>query len=149
MEHKDSGKIFWVFVTHLPTADQGGQENMARVVNSFAQSKAGNDPSILLGDMNAAPAKNADTYNALTEYWTDGNTDKWGTHSGSSASYYYPWEQMTSNSTYIQQRRIDHVMTKGCTASSYKITPVTYEAADGNLWCPSDHLPVTAKVAIP
>ena len=148
MEHKDSGKIFWVFVTHLPTADQGGQENMAMVVNRFAQSKAGNDPSILLGDMNAAPAKNADTYNALTEYWTDGNTDKWGTHSGSSASYYYPWEQMTSASTYIQQRRIDHVMTKGCTASSYKITPVTYEAADGNLWCPSDHLPVTAKVAI-
>lgn len=147
--HKSTGKMFWVFVTHLPTADQGGQENMARVVNRFAQSKARNEPSILLGDMNAAPAKNADTYNALTEYWTDGNTDEWGTHSGSSASYYYPWEQMTSNSTYIQQRRIDHIMTKGCTASSYKITPVTYEAADGNLWCPSDHLPVTAKVAIP
>ena len=104
MEHKDSGKIFWVFVTHLPTADQGGQENMARVVNSFAQSKAGNDPSILLGDMNAAPAKNADTYNALTEYWTDGNPDKWGTHSGSSTNYYYPWEQMTSASTYIQKK---------------------------------------------
>lgn len=146
--YKSTGKIFWVFVTHLPTESQDGQENMARVVNRFAQSKARNEPSILLGDMNAAPAKNADTYNALTEYWTDGNTDKWGTHSGSSASYYYPWEQMTSNSTYIQQRRIDHVMTRECTASSYKITPVTYEAADGNLWCPSDHLPVTAKVAI-
>ena len=146
--HKSPGKMFWVFVTHLPTESQGGQENMAKVVNRFAQSKAGNEPSILLGDMNAAPAKNADTYIALTEYWTDGNTDKWGTHSGSSASYYYPWDQMTSASTYIQQRRIDHVMTKFCTASSYKITPVTYEAADGNLWCPSDHLPVTAKVAI-
>ena len=146
--HKNTGKMFWVFVTHLPTESQGGQENMAKVVNKFAQSMAGNEPSILLGDMNAAPAKNADTYNALTEYWTDGNTDKWGTHSGSSASYYYPWEQMTSNSTYIQQRRIDHVMTRECTASSYKITPVTYEAADGNLWCPSDHLPVSAKVTI-
>jgi endonuclease/exonuclease/phosphatase family metal-dependent hydrolase len=37
--HKSTGKMFWVFVTHLPTASQGGHENMAKVVNKFAQSK--------------------------------------------------------------------------------------------------------------
>ena len=40
-KHKETGKVFWVFVTHLPTKDQGGQENMAKVVNRFAQQKAG------------------------------------------------------------------------------------------------------------
>ena len=143
LRHRESSKDFWIFVTHLPTEDQGGQENMANVVNKFAQSKAGNAPAILLGDMNANP--NSTTYDTLTDYWIDGNNNSWGTMSGSSANYHYSVATYTTGRT---DRRIDHIMTKGCTASSYKITPVTYVGADGEVWCPSDHLPVTAKVTI-
>lgn len=141
-KHKETEKIFWVFVTHLPTKDQGGQENMAKVVNRFAQHKAGNDPAVLIGDMNANPSSEA--YATLTSYWTDGNNRNWGTMSGSSANYYYP------TSTYSKgrpDRRIDHLMTRGCTAANYRTTIMTFKVGNED-WCPSDHLPVTATVTI-
>lgn len=141
-KHKETGKIFWVFVTHLPTADQGGQENMAKVVNRFAQQKAGDAPAILIGDMNANPS--SETYKTLTQYWKDGNNRSWGTMSGSSANYYYP---TTTYSNNRPDRRIDHLMTKGCTASNYRTTIITYKVGNEE-WCPSDHLPVTATVSI-
>ena len=141
--HKGSGKIFWVFITHLPTEDQGGMENMAKVVNKFAQQKAGNAPAILIGDMNANPDSQA--YATLTNYWDDGNSNVWGTLSGSSTKYYYSVKTMSDGRN---DRRIDHILTKGCEASAYQRTVITYEV-DENDWCPSDHLPVTAKVAIP
>ena len=142
MKHKDTGKVFWVFVTHLPTEGQGGQENMANVVNEFAQFKSGSEPAILLGDMNAHPSTT--TYAILTDYWMDGNNNDWGTMSGSSSNYHYSVETFTTGRT---DRRIDHILTKGCTATSYRFTPVTYEV-DGEEWCPSDHLPVTATISI-
>ena len=141
--HKGSGKIFWVFITHLPTEEQGGQENMAKVVNKFAQQKAGNGPAILIGDMNANPDSQA--YSTLTSYWNDGNSNVWGTLSGSSTKYYYSVKTMSDGRN---DRRIDHILTKGCEASAYQRTVITYEV-DENDWCPSDHLPITAKVAIP
>lgn len=141
-KHKETGKIFWVFVTHLPTADQGGQENMAKVVNRFAQQKAGDAPAILIGDMNANPS--SETYKTLTQYWKDGNNRSWGTMSGSSANYYYPTATYSNNRP---DRRIDHLMTKGCTASNYRTTIMTYKVGSED-WCPSDHLPVTATVTI-
>lgn len=145
MKHIESGKMFWIFVAHLPTSSQGGQENMAKVVNKFAQSKVGSDPAILLGDMNSGP--DTEAYGNLTDYWADGNINNWGTLSGSSANY-DQWYSVTKFTTGRTDRRYDHIMTRNCTASSYKLTPVTYAAADGNDWCPSDHLPVTAKVTI-
>ena len=141
-KHKETGKIFWVFVTHLPTKDQGGQENMSKVVNRFAQQKAGNDPAILIGDMNANPSSEA--YKNLTSYWTDGNTQNWGTMSGSSSNYYYPTATYSNNRP---DRRIDHLMTRGCTAKNYRRTIITYKVGNED-WCPSDHLPVTATVTI-
>ena len=141
-KHKETEKIFWVFVTHLPTKDQGGQENMAKVVNRFAQQKAGNDPAILIGDMNANPSSEA--YATLTSYWADGNNRNWGTMSGSSANYYYP---TSTYSTGRPDRRIDHLMTRGCTAANYRTTIMTFKVGNED-WCPSDHLPVTATVTI-
>ena len=141
-KHKETGKIFWVFVTHLPTKDQGGQENMSKVVNRFAQQKAGNDPAILIGDMNANPSSEA--YKNLTSYWTDGNNQSWGTMSGSASNYYYPTSTYSNNRP---DRRIDHLMTRGCTAKNYRRTIITYKVGNED-WCPSDHLPVTATVTI-
>ena len=141
-KHKETGKIFWVFVTHLPTKDQGGQENMSKVVNRFAQQKAGNDPAILIGDMNANPSSEA--YKNLTSYWTDGNNQSWGTMSGSASNYYYPTATYSNNRP---DRRIDHLMTRGCTATKYRRTIITYKVGTED-WCPSDHLPVTATVTI-
>ena len=141
-KHKETGKIFWVFVTHLPTNSQGGQENMAKVLNRFTQQKAGNAPAILIGDMNANPS--SETYATLTKSWTDGNTQNWGTMSGSASNYYYPTATYSNNRP---DRRIDHLMTRGCTAKNYRRTIITYKVGNED-WCPSDHLPVTATVTI-
>lgn len=147
--HKDTGKVFWLFVTHLPTDSQGGAYNMAGVVNSFAKQKAGTDPAILTGDMNCSPAMSsvaaAAAYRRLISYWTDGNIESTdGTQSGSSTKYYYSVDDFTKNHP---ERRIDHIMTRGCTASDYRTIVVTY-TADGKAWCPSDHLPVRATITI-
>ena len=139
--HIDTGKQFWLFVTHIPTKKQGGAENMAEVVNRFAKSTAGDLPSILTGDMNNGPG--SDAYTVLTSYWKDGNTASWGTLSGSSANYdYYSIDEF---STDRPDRRIDHIMTRGGTASNYKLITTTY-TLDGIQWCPSDHLPVAATI---
>lgn len=143
MTHIASKTQFWVFVTHLPTSSQGGASNMAYVVNNFAKSKAGDAPSILLGDMNSAPGSYA--YRLLCRYWRDGNENDWGTMSGSSSSYYYPVTEYPVGNT---EKRIDHIMTRGCTASDYRIIKTTYTGSDGKQWCPSDHLPVVATITI-
>ena len=141
--HIASGKEFWLFVTHLPTSSQGGAENMAGVVNRYALSKAGTAPAILTGDMNSAP--DTEAYSILTRYWQDGNAKAtWGTLSGSSKKYYYSVKEFTEGRS---DRRIDHIMTRGCTASDYHPVVVTYDV-DGNPWCPSDHLPVVATITI-
>lgn len=140
MTHKESGREFWLFVTHLPTSSQGGAYNMAGVVNRYAAQKAGDAPAILTGDMNNAPGSSV--YRRLTSYWKDGNTASWGTLSGSSTNYYYPVDQFTEDRS---DRRIDHIMTRGCTASDYHTVVVTY-TVDGQAWCPSDHLPVVATI---
>ena len=147
--HKDSKKVFWLFVTHLPTDSQGGGYNMAGVVNSFAAKKAGSAPAILMGDMNCSPAMSevscTATYRRLYLYWTDANAEsKLGTLSGSSASYYYTVDVFTKKHP---ERRIDHVMTRGCSAKNYHSVVETY-TYEGKVWCPSDHLPVVATVTI-
>lgn len=143
MTHKVSNQEFWLFVTHLPTSSQGGALNMAGVLNRFAASKAGSAPAILLGDMNSAPG--SDAYNTLTSYWQDGNSGStWGTMSGSSTNYYYSVGTFTKNHP---DRRIDHIMTRGCTASDYHTVVETYTVS-GQQWCPSDHLPLVAKIVI-
>jgi len=143
MTHRASGKEFWLFVTHLPTASQGGSYNMSGVVNGFAAHKAGNAPAILTGDMNSAPG--TDTYRRLISYWKDGNQEAtWGTQSGSSTNYYYTADVFTRNHP---ERRLDHIMTRGCTATDYWTIVVTY-TVDGKAWCPSDHLPVSATITI-
>ena len=143
MTHKASKKEFWLFVTHLPTSSQGGAANMAVVVNHFASHKAGSAPAILTGDMNSAPG--SDGYKALTRYWQDGNRSAtWGTLSGSSTKYYYTVDDFTKDRS---DRRIDHIMTRGCKATDYRTVVVTY-TADDKSWCPSDHLPVVATITI-
>ena len=141
--HIASGKEFWAFPTHLPHPDHGGALNMAKVVNRFAAEKAGSAPAILFGDMNCAPGHEEETYRALLDYWKDGNINaSWGTVSGSSKSYYYPWESYSGGHP---ERRIDHIMTKNCTASDYRRVVVTYTINESQ-WCPSDHLTVAATV---
>ena len=143
MTHIACQKEFWLFVTHLPTDSQGGAENMAGVVNSYAASKIGAAPAILTGDMNSDPGSEA--YKKLTSYWQDGNAAAtWGTLSGSSKKYYYTVDVFSNNHP---ERRIDHIMTKRCKASGYHPVVVTYNV-DGAEWCPSDHLPVVATVTL-
>ncbi len=143
MTHIASKTQFWVFITHLPTSSQGGAANMAYVVNNFAKSKAKDAPSILLGDMNSTPGSYA--YRLLCRYWRDGNVNNWGTMSGSSTNYYYPVEEYSPDNPGA---RIDHIMTRGCEATDYRLIKTSYTGPDGNLWCPSDHLPVVATVTI-
>lgn len=141
--HLASGKDFWFFVTHLPTKSQGGAANMAAVVNHLAKSTTSEKPAILAGDMNSALGSVA--YRNLLSYWSDSNIEAtWGTLSGSSANYYYTVDVFTTNHP---DRRIDHIMTRGCTASDYHTIVSTY-TLNGKEWCPSDHLPLVATVTL-
>lgn len=166
--HKVSGKVFYFFVTQLPTYGQDGgsgtsNTNMSGGVNAFATAKAGSYPQILVGDMNSAPGSNNETgYNNLKTYWTDayeavsaaGNLASFyttypGTQSGTDESWQYSIVQYTKNHA---ERRIDHIMTHGaCTAQSYRTVRNVYEFGSGEdavTCCPSDHLPVVAYITL-
>lgn len=166
--HKVSNKVFYFFVTQLPTYGQDGgsgtsNTNMSGGVNAFATAKAGSYPQILVGDMNSAPESNNETgYNKLKVYWTDayeavsaaGNLASFyttypGTQSGTGESWQYSIVQYTKNHA---ERRIDHIMTHGaCTAQSYRTVRNVYEFGSGEdavTCCPSDHLPVVAYITL-
>jgi len=166
--HKVSGKVFYFFVTQLPTYGQDGgsgtsNTNMSGGVNAFAAAKAGSYPHILVGDMNSAPGHNNQAgYNKLKTYWTDayeavnaeGNLASFyqtysGTQSGTGDTYLYSILQFTKNH---MERRIDHIMTHGaCTAQSYRTVRNVYEFGSGEsaVTCaPSDHLPVVSYITL-
>ena len=160
--HNATKGEFYLFVTHLATKAQGGAQNMASVVNSFAASKAGSAPKILCGDMNSAPSSDyevAAPYRTLKAYWTDayekvsadGNIGEYATSQGtlsgspssSSTSGHYDIATYTDNHP---ERRIDHIMTNGsCAATTYSTIKTTYTIS-GETWAPSDHLPVVATI---
>ena len=166
--HKVSGKVFYFFVTQLPTYGQDGgsgtsNTNMSGGVNAFATAKAGSYPQILVGDMNSAPGHSSeDGYNKLKTYWTDayeavsaaGNLASFystysGTQSGTGATWQYSILQYTKNHP---ERRIDHIMTHGaCTAQTYRTVRNIYEFGSGEdaVTCsPSDHLPVVSYITL-
>ena len=160
--HKASGKKFYFFVTQLPTSQQSSY-NLAEsgAVNSFATSKAGSTPVILVGDMNSTDhSSNVNQAGAqkLKEYWTDayeylnangGLLDFYktysGTQSGSGEDYYYDILRFCKNHP---ERRLDHIMVHGaCTVQSYRTVRNVY-TYDDNPWAPSDHLPVVSYITL-
>ena len=170
--HKVSGKVFYFFVTQLPTYGQDGgngtsNTNMSGGVNAFATAKAGSYPQILVGDMNSAPGHSSEAgYNKLKTYWTDayeavsaaGNLASYyntysGTQSGTGDTFLYSILQFTKNHP---ERRIDHIMTHGaCTAQTYRTVRNTYvfdpndQVDDDEVVCaPSDHLPVVSYITL-
>ena len=175
--HKVSGKVFYFFVTQLPTYGQDGgsgtsNTNMSGGVNAFASAKAGSYPQILVGDMNSSPTHdNAAGYTKLKNYWTDayetlyaaheaaGDINDWfykkypGTQSGTGDTYLYSIMRFTGNGKGSNpQRRIDHIMTHGaCTVQSYRTVRNTYSFGSGEdeVQCaPSDHLPVVSYITL-
>jgi len=165
--HKVSSKVFYFFVTQLPTYGQDGgsgtsNTNMSGGVNAFATAKAGSYPQILVGDTNSAPGTNDTGYAKLKNYWTDayeavsaaGNLASFysthqGTQTGTGASWQYSIIQYTKNHA---ERRIDHIMTHGaCTAQSYRTVRNVYEFGTGEdavTCCPSDHFPVVSYITL-
>lgn len=161
--HKASGRVFWLFVTQLPTASHGGNTYASKGMNSWAQAKAGSDPrQILVGDFNSAPGQdNEEGYNELKTRWTDayeavlaaGNLSPFyitypGTQSGTGMDYQYSIMNFCKNH---QDRRIDHIMTKNCTATSYKTIRNTYSFGSGDeeIQCyPSDHLALVSYITL-
>ena len=166
--HKVSGKVFYFFVTQLPTYGQDGgsgtsNTNMSGGVNAFAAAKATTYPQILVGDMNSVTGhNNVAGYTKLKDYWTDayeavsaaGNLASFyntysGTQSGTGDTYLYSILQFTKNHP---ERRIDHIMTHGaCTAQSYRTVRNVYEfgAGEDAVTCaPSDHLPVVSYITL-
>ena len=164
--HKESGKVFWFFVTQLPT---GASDNTkaANGINNFAQSKAGSAPQILVGDMNNADNSGHECYEGsqkLMTYWTDayyavedaGNLGSFyktycGTQSGTGKTYQYSILDFCKNHP---ERRIDRIFTKGgCTATTYKTIRTTYTFepeldTDIETYYPSDHLAVVCDVTL-
>lgn len=164
--HKESGKVFWFFVTQLPTGASGNTK-AANGINNFAQSKAGSAPQILVGDMNNADDEDhecyegsqklmtywTDAYNALNEAGTLGSFYKTycGTQSGTGKTYQYSILDFCKNHP---ERRIDRIFTKGgCTATTYKTIRTTYTFepeldTDIETYYPSDHLAVVCDVTL-
>ena len=164
--HKESGKVFWFFVTQLPTGASGNTK-AANGINNFAQSKAGSAPQILVGDMNNADNSGHECYEGsqkLMTYWTDaynalneaGNLGSFyktysGTQSGTGKTYQYSILDFCKNHP---ERRIDRIFTKGgCTATTYKTIRTTYTFepeldTDIETYYPSDHLAVVCDVTL-
>lgn len=172
--HIASNKTFNVIVTHLPVSNdgvsggeyaEGGAHNYAATsVNAFMQSKDSTGPWLLLGDMNAFGSTSTKTdpnntgYTLLKTKWTDAYDDmvsqgilsdfyqKYvGTQSGSAQNYYYDVLTFTKNHP---DRRLDHIMYRGgFKAEEYKTIRLTYDYNDEPS-CPSDHLPVVAKLIL-
>ena len=164
--HKESGKVFWFFVTQLPTGASGNTK-AANGINKFAQSKAGSAPQILVGDMNNADNSSHECYEGsqkLMTYWTDayyavedaGNLGSFyktycGTQSGTGKTYQYSILDFCKNHP---ERRIDRIFTKGgCTATTYKTIRTTYTFepeldTDIETYYPSDHLAVVCDVTL-
>ncbi len=153
--HKESGRQFYFFVSHLPTESQGGGERMAQHLHRFTAKTAGSLPRVLCGDMNSAPGKNEKPYSVLKSNWLDAYetvsaagkigryADYPGTQSGSSKNYYYGIATYTGGHP---ERRIDHIMTRGeCLASSYEVITTTYNY-NGKPWYPSDHLAIASVI---
>ena len=164
--HKKTGKVFWFFVTQLPTGASGNTK-AANGINNFAQYKAGSAPQILVGDMNNADYGSHECYEGsqkLMTYWTDayyavdeaGNLGSFyktysGTQSGTGKTYQYPILTFCKNHP---ERRIDRIFTKGgCTATTYKTIRTTYaveaeQETDAETYYPSDHLAVVCDVTL-
>ena len=164
--HKESGKVFWFFVTQLPNGASGNTK-AANGINNFAQSKAGSAPQILVGDMNNADNSGHECYEGsqkLMTYWTDayyavedaGNLGSFyktycGTQSGTGKTYQYSILDFCKNHP---ERRIDRIFTKGgCTATTYKTIRTTYTFepeldTDIETYYPSDHLAVVCDVTL-
>lgn len=182
LKHKASGKTFNLIVTHMPLSgdDNSDEKGLAKgVAHNYAATAikkfiADTDASgswILCGDLNAFKSTtkytcaNETGYNSLKEKFVDsyeqvvtvdGNADYYKTYSGtqSGSSYYYTWQQYSSNHP---ERQIDHIMyCGGFKPESYKTIRLTYYFDDGtvhadnenNLWCPSDHLPVVVNFTL-
>lgn len=164
--HKKTGKVFWFFVTQLPTSASGNTK-AANGINNFAQYKAGSAPQILVGDMNNADNGSHECYEGsqkLMTYWTDaynaldeaGNLGSFyktysGTQSGTGKTYQYPILTFCKNHP---ERRIDRIFTKGgCSATTYKTirTTYTFEAeldTDAETYYPSDHLAIVCDITL-
>ena len=164
--HKKTGKVFWFFVTQLPTGASGNTK-AANGINNFAQYKAGSAPQILVGDMNNADKDSHECYEGsqkLMTYWTDaynaldeaGNLGSFyktysGTQSGTGKTYQYSILDFCKNHP---ERRIDRIFTKGgCAATTYKTIRTTYtvepeQETDAETYYPSDHLAVVCDVTL-
>ena len=164
--HKKTGKVFWFFVTQLPTSASGNTK-AANGINNFAQYKASSAPQILVGDMNNADDEDHECYagsQKLMTYWTDaynalneaGNLGSFyktycGTQSGTGKTYQYSILDFCKNHP---ERRIDRIFTKGgCTATTYKTIRTTYTFepeldTDIETYYPSDHLAVVCDVTL-
>lgn len=161
--HKVSGRVFWLFVTQLPTVDHGGNIYASKGMNAWAQNKAGSGArQILVGDMNSCPGHTSEAgYNELITYWSDvydalntaGTLAPFyqtysGTQSGTGKNYQYPILTFCKNHP---ERRLDHIMTRNCTATSYRTIRNTYSFGSGEdeIQCyPSDHLALVSYITL-
>ncbi len=161
--HKVSGRVFWLFVTQLPTVSHGGNIYASKGMNAWAQKEAGSGArQILVGDTNSCPGHESEAgYNELKNYWTDvyeylgsiGALNPFyqtysGTQSGTGKNYQYPILTFCKNHP---ERRIDHIMTRNCSATSYKTIRNTYSFGEGDaeIQCyPSDHLAIVSYITL-
>ena len=140
VQDKTTGKRFFMISTHGPL-DETARANAVRLLAD--RERAYNPdglPSILVGDMNAAPDDAAS--NLLREHWEDARRVV------PASAVYGPGGTFQSHNLQTnlsdETRRIDYVYVRGQAApSSYRVDDTVY----GGIY-PSDHCPVIVELKI-
>ena len=154
LEHKDSGKDFYFLSVHFLVPQkgkngnsniEGNKYNMQRLREITMDMIPADTPSILVGDFNAdhkskhwGSIGNARWFDLFQHYIAAGtlpaDIKEWGT-------------QNTKDEASITKWKPDHIGLHMFRPLDISVDKRQFPTADGTLHYPSDHLPVTARVA--
>ncbi|MBA9075842.1 DUF6528 family protein [Rufibacter quisquiliarum] len=136
-----TGEIFWVFNAHFDHASENARVNSANLMLAQIAEKAGNEPAILLGDLNAG--QNQDPYLILHNSALLSDA-----YQVVPAAKRYAPARGTTNGFDLNNtgnRRIDHIMP----TATWQVYSHNVLTDAPNSILPSDHYPVLVEMKLP
>jgi endonuclease/exonuclease/phosphatase family metal-dependent hydrolase len=134
LEHKSSGKKFFVFNAHFDHVGVKAREESAKVIMRKAESLAPDGHVIMMGDFNFEP--DAQPYAVITEKMEDSFIKTSTAPYGPEGTFNgFNWER-------APDRRIDFIFTKG----PWKTEAYATISDSNNMLYPSDHFPVVVDL---
>lgn len=130
-----TGRTFAVCNTHFDHEGSIARRESARLLRERLPAVAGDDPLVLLGDLNCTPG--SVPHEILTERFDDA--------AELAAVRHGPRTSVTDFDTLVHNRRIDHVLVSG--GVDVRAFATLADRDDRGRY-PSDHLPVAARLRI-